>query len=468
MIGRCSRWVALCVALSGLAVVGPAWAYDPATTHAGLTQRGMEASRLHQVLTRKLGRALGALESLRLRPADIAPLQSRLGALDPAGGYRPAPDGSNTAGNWVVAGAVLANTPPELGRNLFLDPISGRGLHDNPGLSGMAHATELLFSGGTTVRGLATGTAFDLEGKPSVKWIWAPENDLGVPAFLNAWERSVTEADPVAREAALVRGLLALGGLTAVLEAAGDPAFVRNDFREALLGGGSSYEAYVAERYGRVAVPPAGLPVTRPDIDSFFAAGDGLGLANRTQRRFFSAGTLPADTAVYRDPEAVLRDVRESLAFPSPAIAGLVLTPASRTRYLTFEGRRTIAYKVSKGELLFFLDRAVYADSAAWLLPQIGAYVAGFIDHLLRAGLDIKVEQGAASLALTGVAEGGPLQVFAENADGVRTEIPGVLPLVPGATVKVQIPAGARKLAAVVRGQDRAGPFVAAAEVSLP
>jgi hypothetical protein len=465
-----NRIVAIVVAL--VAVAGPAQAYDPASTHAGLTQRGIEASHLHAVLTRKLGRALGLLEPLRLGAAGSAQgLALRLDALDPAGGYRPAPDNSSTASNWVVAGAVLAKTPPERGRNHFLDPRMGAGLHDSPGLTGMAHATGLLFSGGTTVRGLATGTAFDLEGKPSVKWIWAPENEFGVPAFLDAWERAVALPQAAARETALVQGLLALGGLAAVLEDAGDPAFVRNDFRVALLGGrnGSTYESYVTEQFGRIGVPAATAPVHRPDIDSFFAASDGLGLANRTQRRFFSEGNLPSEITLDRDAEAVLRDVRESLTFPSPSIARLVLTPGGATRYLVFEGRRTLAYRVRSGKLIFFLDRAIFADSARWLLPQIGGYVAGLIDHLLRADLDIKIEGGKASVALSGPGStGGPLRVFAETADGVRTEIPEVLALTPGATVTVAIPNGTRRIAAVVRGQDQAGPFVAAAEIPLP
>jgi len=40
-------------------------AYEPAPTHAGLTERAVEASRLHQVLAH-LGRPLGLLEPLHI------------------------------------------------------------------------------------------------------------------------------------------------------------------------------------------------------------------------------------------------------------------------------------------------------------------------------------------------------------------------------------------------------------------
>src|SRR6185503_8022403 len=44
--------IALAVTLAGAA--SPAGAYDPATTNAGLTQRAVTASTLHQVLARRL------------------------------------------------------------------------------------------------------------------------------------------------------------------------------------------------------------------------------------------------------------------------------------------------------------------------------------------------------------------------------------------------------------------------------
>ena len=214
-----------------------AHAYEPATTHAGLTERAVEASRLHNVLAR-LGRPLGVLEPLHigfdlLGQDERRALQARLDALDPAGGYRPGPDGVAGAGAWVMAGAVLAKTPPERGANHFLDPTSGKGLHDGPGLSGVAHSLRLLFDGGTSVRGLATGTAFTLDGISALDWIGSPSNDLGLPVFFDNWERAASLAEPRARELALVRALLALGGVMAVLEDAGQPAYVRDDFRVA-------------------------------------------------------------------------------------------------------------------------------------------------------------------------------------------------------------------------------------------
>ena len=453
-------------------------AYEPATTHAGLTERALEASCLHQVLSR-LGRPLGLLEPLHigldlLDQDERRVLQARLDALDPAGGYRPGTDGVAGAGQWVVAGAVLAKTPPERGANHFLDPGSGKGLHDGPGLSGFAHGVRLLFNGGSSLRGLAAGTAFTLEGKSALDWIWASGNDLGVPVLLDNWERAVSLADPRAREAALVRALLALGGVMAVLEDAGQPAFVRNDFRGAFLqrDDGSAYERFVAEHYGRSALPAAGALVSRPDIASFFASTDGKGLADRTQRRFFSEGTIPADVSIERDTKVadVVRRARESLEFSSPTLSSLLLRPAQSRHYLALEGHRVLAYENTGTQVRFLLDDAVYADMARTLLPEIAGYAAGLLNHLLRARLEMTAAGSSVTVRLASeINEGGALRVFVEDGSGQRRELPGAgATLSPGGEVVVSPPAGARKLAAVLCGRDVGGPFVAAGEVTLP
>jgi hypothetical protein len=453
-------------------------AYEPATTHAGLTERALEASRLHQVLAH-VGRPLGLLEPLHigldlLDQDERRALRARFDALDSAGGYRPGTDGVASAGQWVVAGAVLAKTPPERGANHFLDPVSGKGLHDGPGLSGFAHGLRLLFDGGASVRSLAAGTAFTLEGKSALDWIWAPGNDLGVPVVLDNWERAVSLAEPRAREAALVRALLALGGVMAVLEDAGEPAFVRNDFRGAFLqrDDGSAYEQFVAQHYGRSALPAAAALVSRPDIASFFASADGKGLANRTQRRFFSEGTIPADVSIERDTKVadVVRRACESLEFPSPTLSALALWPAQRNHYLALDGHRVLAYENTGRQVRFFLDDAVYADMARTLLPEIAGYAAGLLNHLLRARLDMTAAGTSVTIHLAGeIKEGGALRVFVEDGSGQRRELPGAGATVsPGGEIVVSPPAGARKLAAVLRGRDASGPFVAAGEVTLP
>jgi hypothetical protein len=473
---------------------GAARAYDPATTHAGLTERASLASTLNHVLASALGKPLGLFETVTLDPrlmpaAEARELRERLAALDPAQGYRPGDDGSAMAMSWVVAGAVLAGTPGDRVRNTFFDPSRKVGMQQGGSAAEIAHSVRLVLDAGGSLRGLATGTSFDLSGMPATEWLVSPANDGGLVAFYAQLEKSVTEAAPAARSTALARALLALGGTLGVLEDAGEPAHVRNDFREAYLNGGSgspfdrssAFERYVAETYGRSGVPAPGAPVDRPDVLAFVSAPDSQGLADRTQRRFFSPGSLPTDAVVDRDTNSrdVLLQARDSLPYGLPGIPRLELQEMGHLRYVeTADGpgeqpkRRLLAYQRVPGRVRFFLNAAVYADSARLLLPEIGAYAAGLINHLFRVDLTLAVK--GTSLTAKAVGVRGSLRdaiilIHAEDGHGQRTLIANQ-PFNNSAetTINTTIPTGTRRLAAVLKGVDQAGQLIAVVDRSVP
>lgn len=476
MRARKTVWGGLQVAFL-LLVSGPALAWDAATTHAGLTERALGASQFHRVLAHQLGRALGPFEPLRLHASamDVDALRSlngRLAMLDSAGGYRPSSDGVLSALGWVKAGAVLAKTPPELGRNHFFEPGKRSGLDDGPGLSGTVHAARLTLGSGATVRDAATGTAFDLQGMSAIDWLSSRENDLGLPAFFENWELSVSAQEPSQRETALVRALLAMGGVLSVLEDMGQPAFVRNDFRGGFPDFGSELEIFVADRYGSVALPRSPEPTLRPSVESYFVASDGMGLAQLTQQQFFSAGTLPADLrCVPGDtPTGAAELANQTLKFQSPKLDALNLERSEQPRYVVRDGAKIAAYQRVADKIHFFLDKAVYADVAKAWLPRVMGYAAGLSDHLMRGKLQISVSGDEATLALSGVAgQDADLaaRVFGEDESGRRQEI-GSASFHGGTPATVRLPKGTRKVAAVVRGRDSAGTFVATGELSLP
>ena len=480
--------VVVVAALASVAAAGPAHAYDPATTHAGLTERSVIASGLHKVLALRLGRPLGLFEPVRLAEADLAApearsLRGRLGALDPAGGYRPTADGVASALAWVVAGSVIAGTPAERGRNLFYDPARGAGLGGAGDGAAFSHAVRSLLDDGT-FRALATGTDFNLTGLPATEWLASADNDVGLAAFSRELEAAVSEADPSARGSALARALLALGGTLAVLQDAGEPAHVRNDFTGAYLSAGgdnpfdrsSAFERFVADRYGRVGLPASASPVARPTVMAFITAEDRQGLADRTQRSFFSWGTLPEDAVVDRDttPAEIMSDARGSLAYGLPRLPRLELATLGQRRYAFVGPRRLLAYERVPGRVRFFLDDAVYADTARSVLPEIEAYGAGLVDHLFRVELALGVKDGAVSVEARGArgALTGRVRVFAEDARGRRTELGAGTVTSDGAaqaglTLAVAPPSGTRRLAAVLRGRDAAGDLVSVVESPL-
>jgi hypothetical protein len=436
------------------------------------------ASKLHAVLAHQQGRALGSFEPLGLdaRAVDadtLRALKNRLNMLDSAGGYRPTPEDVATAIAWVQAGAVLAKTPPELGRHHFFEPTTRTGLCDGAGLGGALHAARLTLGDGASFRDAATGRAFDLEGMPATAWLRAGENDLGLAAFFDHWVLAVGAREPWERETALARALLALGGVLSVLEDMGQPAFVRNDFRGEFGEAGSELETYVADRYGAVALPKAASPVSRPNLESYFVAADGKGLAQTTQQRFFSRGTLPQDFTCVADdtPARVTAFLNRSLKLPEPHIESVDLRPSDRARYLLRGGTKIAAYRRVGDRIHFFFDQAVYADIARAWLPEVMGYAAGLADHLLRAKLQLTVAGDQVVLTMSGTS--GTLEneakahVFAEDEGGQRREISAVSVSGTG-PVGFPLPKGARKIAAFVRGRDGAGEFVATGELSLP
>ena len=467
----------------------PARAYDPSTTHAGLTEQAVLASELHRVLAHRLSRPLGLFEPIVLNRADLDPtvarlLGGRLDALDPSGGYRPGADGASPALAWVVAGAVIAETPAERGQNLFFDPSRGSGLSQAGGTFQAGHSLRMLFAEGGGLRGAATGTTFNLTGRPSPEWLMAPDNDVGLKAFYDGLEQATIAERPGPRGTALARALLALGGTLAVLEDAGDPAHVRNDFRGAYLadGGsslfdrGSPFERYVADTFGQAGVPAAAAPVSRPTVMAYITSADRQGLADRTQRRFFSDGTLPEPVVVDRltTGAEVMRDARESLPYALPSVPHLDLAAMGDIHYAYASAeqgapaahrRRLLGYLRVPGRVRFFLDRAVYHDSARALLPEIGAYAAGLVDHLFRADIHLEIKDGSVAVSVSdagGTVSKGEVRLYLEDASGRRSAFASVP--ASAAPSPLTIPAGTRRIAAVLRGEDQAGELVAVTE----
>jgi hypothetical protein len=475
-----------------LAVTSQAHAYDPATTHAGLTQQAVVASELHQVLARNLARPLGLFEPVALHPELIPSdqrrqLLARLGALDPSGGYRPDDDGVAPALAFVVAGSVIAKTPPERVQHLFFDPSTGSGLKDDAAIDRFLHSVRLVADAGGSLRGMATGTGFSFEGEPSLHWLDAQNNDVGLSVFHQQMERAIADPDPAQRSSALARGLLALGGILTVLEDAGNPAQVRNDFRATYLKGSSSspfdrvstFERVVADLYGQGGVPAPGQIVRRPNLRAFFTARDGQGLADRTQRRFFSDGTIPEDGIVDRDTTTadIVREARKSLTYALPSVSRLDLRELGLRRYVTVSDspgarpRRVLGYERVPGRVRFFLDKRIAADSARVLLPEIAGYAAGLIDHLLRTRVLLSMDGDqvrATIVAPAGRIRGGRLRLLTEDGKGSRREIEA-FSTDTGAPddVSVVVPPGSRRIAAVLRGQDDEGPVVAFGELAL-
>ena len=143
---------------------------------------------------------------------------------------------------------------------------------------------------------------------------------------------------------------------------------------------------------------------------------------------------------------------------------------SDRPRYVVSDGAKIAAYQRVADKVHFFMDKVVYADVAKTSLPRVMGYAAGLSNHLMRGKLQISVSGDEATLTLSEVAGSDAdlaVRVFGEDESGRRQEI-GTASLRGGAPAVVRLPKGTRKVAAVVRGSDSAGAFVATGELSLP
>lgn len=428
-------------------------AYD-APTHAGLTERAALASSLHKRLSERFGRGLGLYEPLTLDGGDgdgaRRELLRRLSQLDPEGGYIP-DRGRLTALGWLVGGAAFEGVPAERTRNHFYDPSRGRGLDEVEG-EALRTRVRAATTGVGSVRGIFTGTSFDGSGMAAPDWLRARDNEWGLERFLEEMERAAAAATPAERDGALARALLAAGAITHLVEDAGDPTFVRDDYRVALEADAGPYERFVVSEYGRLGVPElGGAPVLKPRLAALFHDADGSGLADRTQSRFFTPGTLPG-SGRYTRPQ-----------LPPPTAA---------SGYVSGAVPHLIRYARTAGGVVWSLDERCYADYARALLPETARYAAGALELLFRGRLEVVAGHGGAAITVHDVALGrGRLSVYADVGEGPRRlvrahELRGAS---DGEAVgDVTVPAGARRIAVVFRGVDAGGePLVVVQEQPL-
>jgi hypothetical protein len=302
------------------------------------------------------------------------------------------------------------------------------------------------------VRGVFTGTTFDGSGMASPDWIRSPDNEWGLTRFADELERSVAAPTAAERDGALARALLAAGAIAHLVEDAGDPTFVRDDYRVALEADDGPYERFVVAEYGRVGVPElGGAPVTKPRLGALFHDGDGSGLADRTQARFFTPGTLP-DSGRYTRPQTA----------PGPGLAG----------YASGAVQHLARYERTPRGLIWSLDERCWADYARALLPETARYAAGALELLFRGRLDVAAQSGAATVTVHDVALGrGKVSLFADVGDGPRKLVRArnVMSATDGESVlEASLPPGTRRVAAVFRGVDNAGePLVVVQEQPL-
>jgi hypothetical protein len=471
-----SRITAALLSAALLAGSSSAWAWEAATTQAGLAEQAGQSSALHARLV-AIGFSQGLFEPLTVPPADAPTLLKALSRMSPSEGYVPDARGRQYALGWLAAGAAVADQPASYAGNHFYDVATGKGLR-RPSVGVVGRARSLLLAR----LGRATLPA---NGVPAPDWVVSKDNPLGLDGFLDQYAKAVRGSTPGERGRAMAGALVAAGAILHILGDLGAPSRVRGDGAAHLerIGPGrddlgSRFERVAALSYGRLGVPAPSRIVTRSHLRDYFvtdakapapkdkAAAPEIGLSQWVADRFFSPGTLPEDTRIGASGK-----VTPVLDRPLPALPErLNLMAAGQAEGTTLKddaGTCLARYHVDDGVLRFDLDDACLLEQIAVILPEVAAYETGLLDFLFRGELAVTVANGRVQAAAKGVALGaGEVEILSEDARGVRTSVAkaAVTKADDGAALAaaVSAPAGASRLVAVFTGVDANGERIVA------
>ncbi|HTL36866.1 MAG TPA: hypothetical protein VL326_27210 [Kofleriaceae bacterium] len=438
-----------------------AHAWEAQTTQSGLAEQAALSSRLHKRLV-VLGFDGGLFEPLTVPPADAPTLIQTLHLLSPSHGSVPDARGRQTALAWLAGGAAIADVPAKLGANHFYDPQTKKGwVKPSRGvLGGLSDA----------VREAVGRAAVPEKGVPAIDWVTAKDNPLNVSGFLDQYAKAVSSPTPGERSRAMAGALVAAGAILHTLGDLGAPSRVRGDegahFEE--LGGGpddlgSRFERVAALAFGRLGVPAPSRVITRSHLRDYFSTSDGQGLADVISTSYFSANTLPAATRTGSD-------AKPKLARPLPALpAKLNLMAATRDDGTTLRNPAGVClarYHVDHGVVSFHLDDDCMLEQVTAILPEVAAYEAGLLDFLLRGELTITA-QGDLGVTAKGLGS-GTLEIFVEDASGVRKSISKQDVKAGDLNAHVAIPAEGTRVVALFQGADANGePLVAVGATAL-
>jgi hypothetical protein len=163
-------------------------------------------------------------------------------------------------------------------------------------------------------------------------------------------------------------------------------------------------------------------------------------------------------------------ETKPKLARPLPALpTKLNLMAATREDGTTLRNPAGVClarYHVDHGVVSFHLDDDCMLEQATAILPEVAAFETGMLDFLLRGELTVTA---GADLALSAKGLGaGTLELFVEDASGVRKSIIKQDVAAGDLNAHVGLPADGTRVVALFRGSDANGePLVAVGAAPL-
>lgn len=473
---RRSRLATLGLALCGLLSSRPAQAWDPSTTHAAMTREAVVRSQMHVRWMDASGLTRGIFTAVRVHPGDldrdtqrairvaIRRVHEASGAA-PLGGPGACPGPSApavtqarcvegdvwemTALGWIQLGVVLETAPRNRLLHHFADGADPAApTWTDPELPASVLRSKARRAEDPIARS-ANRSAFAGGATSAVAWLSDRTDPWAPPATIAHLRAAETAATPRERDRELAMGLIGLGALLHVVQDQSVPAHARGDLTAFFAplsptpgDRGLPLQEYVRVLYGRNEVPIA-LPLSPRDASKragplaptlhqhLLGHGDYAGLTRYTATRFWSESSLPEPQALSRelDAEAAAAAlIGEGHGLDPAEIAGATLSPwPATTGYLrSSSGRGLAAFDTDEeGRIRLFLDRRIYRDQAAHLIPAGIEASASVLDLLFPAfpGHTVDFDTGVIDIDLAAGGMHDPVLTVLVETAGKRAEV---------------------------------------------
>jgi hypothetical protein len=358
-----------------------------------------------------------------------------------------------TALGWIELGVVLETNPRARLLHHFADrddPASPT--WSDPELPAVVLRLKERRGGGALARQV-NRTAFAGGAQSAVGWLSDEQDPWAPPQTFARLQKASFAASAEERDHELALALVGIGALLHVVQDQSVPAHARGDVTaffaplSPLPGDrGLPLQEYARLLFGRHALPralelqprrsgapprPIGVPLSGDLHGHLLGAGTFEGLTRIAATRFWSESSIPQPAVV--DPtlsaeEAAQVIIGDGSGLAADEIEGARLAPwpASSGYLVTSTGRGLAAFEVDDtGLLQLFLDRRIYREQAAHLIP-LGIQVSASVLDLVLAGfppLQWNRESGIAELDLRGGIHDPQLTVVMESEDGSRRAV---------------------------------------------